>query len=178
MVTVVGTYSVASANLAIALALPALTDLLADLLSRIAALNGQITANATLLATPPDPAALASAITAAAAAAVSQIASILASIPGPLISANASLGANVAALLGLQALLQSIVTQFTAAASAGGLHVLAVDSTPAMVGGELSGLVGGGMPGGGLPTARIRGAIYLTEDPATFAVMSTLFRTG
>lgn len=177
-VTYVGSYSVASANLAIGLALPAISSLLSDLLARIAALNGQIAANATLILTPPDPTALAASIAAAAAAAVSQIASIITSIPGPLISANASLGANVAALLGLQLALQSIVDTFSAAASAGGLHVLAVDSTPAMVGGELSGLVSGGMPGGGLPTARVRGVLMLTEDPATFATMSALFRTG
>lgn len=177
-VTYVGSYSVGAANLAIALALPALTDLLSDLLSRIAALNGQITANVSLIATPPDPTALAAAIADAAANAVASIASIIANIPGPLIAANASLGVNVAALLALQTALQAIVNQFSAAASAGGLHVLAVDSTPAAVGGELGGVVSGGMPGGGLPTARIQGAIYLTESPATFATMSGLFRTG
>lgn len=174
-VTYLGTYSVASANLAIGLALPAISSLLADLLSRIAALNGQISANASLILTPPDPVALTAAIVAAAANAVAQIGAIVASIPAPLVTANASLGINVAALLALQASLQTIVTTFSAAASAGGIHALAVDSTPAAVGGELAGLVSGGMPGGGLPTARIRGVAYLTEDPASFAVMSGLF---
>jgi len=177
-VTYVGSYSVGSANLAVAAALPVLSSLLSDLLSRIASLQGQIDANASIIATPPDPTALAAQLAAAAASAVASITAIVASVPTAMVQANASLGADLGALLALRASLQTIVDTFSAAASAGGLHVLAVDSTPAQVGGELGGAVSGGMPGGGLPTARIRGALYLTEDPATFSTFSGLFRTG
>ncbi len=173
-VTVVGTMSVASANKAIALAMPALSSMLTDLLSRIAALGAQRTANLAILAAPPDPTALAASITAAAANALSQIANIITAIPQPLIEANASLGLQLVGLNALKVAFESILATFTGAASAGGVHAFKVDATWATVGTELASLVGSGFAGS-LPTARVYGGIYLTELPATFTVMQGLY---
>ena len=177
-VTYVGSKSIGAVCLSIALAVPALTPALSDLVTRIGSLQSQIAANAATAASPPNPVALAASLASAAAAAVASIPVIVASIPGPLLAANITLAADVASLLALQALLTSALSTLSAAASAGGLHVLSVDSTPATVGTELASLVSSGMPGGGLPTARVRGVLLLTEDPATFSALSTVLLTG
>jgi hypothetical protein len=178
-VTHLGSKSVGAINIGVStIALPQLSALLADLLSRIAALQGQVTANLALIATLPDPAAMAAAIAAAAAAAVSQIAAIITSIPAPLVSANVTLGVDLAGLQSLLVALQLAVDTLTAAVSAGGVHAFRVDSTAAAVAGELSALTSGGMPGGGLPGARVYGVVLLTESPAAFSALSTVLLTA
>lgn len=177
-VTYVGSRPIGAVCLSIALAVPALTPALSDLVTRIGSLQAQIAANASTAASPPNPVALAASLTTAAAAALASIPAIVASIPGPLLAANVTLAADVASLLALKDLVTTALSTLSAAASAGGLHVLAVDSTPATVGSELDALVSGGMPGGGLPTARVRGVLLLTEDPATFSALSTVLLTG
>ncbi len=176
-VTFLGTKSLGAANIALGLAAPAIAAFIADVLARIAALQGQVTANLALIATLPDPVAMAQAIAAAAAAALAAIADIITSIPLPLIDANVGLGLDLAALLALLPQIQLIFDTLTAAVSAGGVHAFKVDATPATVGGELSALVSGGI-NGGLANARIRGVLFVTENPATFAAMSTVLLTG
>ncbi len=173
-VTYITTTSLASANLAIPLVLPALTQMITDLLARLAELTGQINANVALLATLPNPADLAAAIAAAAASALSQIANIITSIPQPLIEANLSFGAKFLALDVFRVQLESILTTLNGALSAGGVHVFKVDSTAAAVGSELAALVSGGI-NGGLPGARVQGVMLLTESPATAAILPTFF---
>lgn len=177
-VTYLGSKSIGAVCLSIALAVPALTPALSDLVGRIGSLQAQIAGNAATIAAPPNPVALAASLTSAAAAAVASIPLIVASIPAPLLAANVTLAADVAALLALKDLINAALLPLSAAASAGGLHALAVDSTPATVGTELASLVSSGMPGGGLPTARVRGVVLLTEDPATFSALSTVLLTG
>jgi len=176
-VTLVGTKTVGQVCLSIALALPALSGSLSDLLARIANLEAQVTANVALIATPPDPTALAAAIAAAATAAVSQIAAILASIPGPLLEANASLSADVVALLSLKGLLETVVATFTTAGSVGGVHVWSIDSTAADVPAELSAALTT-IPGSPPATARVQGVVLLADSPAAFAALSSVLLTG
>lgn len=177
-VAYVGSKTIGAACISIGLAVPALSSTLSDLLSRIAGLQAQINANLAAIAVPMDPLQLAAALAAAAADIATQIPQIVASVPLSSIEANVTLSSDLASLLAFKTLLESAVTTLTAAASAGGLHVLSVDSTPAAVGGELAGVVSTGMPGGGLPTARIQGAILVTESPATFAALSSVLLTG
>lgn len=170
-VTYLGSKSIGQVCIGVAVAVPALSASLSELLARIANLQGQITANLALLASPPDPLALAAAIEAAAMAAVSQIASIIASIPAPLISANVSLGLDVAALLSLADLLRTLVADLSGALSAGGIHAWSVDSTAGAVGGELAAALSGGVPGA-ISGARVQGLLILTDSPAAFASLS------
>lgn len=170
-VTYLGGKSVGQVCIGVAAAVPALSASLSELLARLANLQGQVTANLALLATLPDPVALAAAIEAAALAAVTQIANIIASIPAPLIQANASLGVDIAALISLRDLLVSLVADLSAAISAGGIHAWSVDSTAAAVGGELAAALSGGVPGA-LPNARVQGLLVLTDSPASFAALS------
>lgn len=177
-VSTIGTLSIGAVNIGVALAIPVLGSSLSEILSLVASLQAQIAANLTLSLTLPDPLAIAAAIAEAAASAVARIEEILLNLPGPLIDANLDLSAQLSLLLSLSVSLNGLLATLNAAASLGGLHAFAVDSTPATIGGEIDALVSGGMPGGGLPTARVRGVLLLTEDPATFSALSTVLLTG
>lgn len=176
-VTFLGTKSVGAACIGVALAVPALAAALADLLSRLADLQGQVAANIALITSVPDPMAILAAIEGAVKGLVDNITGIVASIPGPLIEANATLGLDIAALLALKLQLETLIGTLTAAVSAGGVHAFKVDSTPAMVGTELAALVSGGIAGG-LSNARIQGVLFVTESPATFSALSSVLLTG
>lgn len=175
--TFLGTKSVGAACIGVALAVPTLAGSLGDLLSRIAALEAQVAANAAMLLSLPNPAEIAASIQSAALAAVAAISDIVTSIPGPLISANASLEKDLAVLVGLKASIESVVGTLSGAISAGGVHCFAIDSTPASLGGEVSAAIAGGISGG-LPGARIRGVMLVTEDPASFAALSAVVATS
>jgi hypothetical protein len=177
-VTHLGSKTVGAINIGVTLALPALAAALADLLARLAALTAQFTANVALLASLPDPTELAAAIAAAAAAAVGTITDIITNIPGPIASAQVSLGAELGLLNGIRIALEDVVNTLKAAVSAGGVHAFSVDTTNTAVAGELAAALTGGLPGGGVPTARVRGVLLLTEDPAAFAALSTVLLTG
>ena len=176
-VSTIGTLSVGAVNIGVALAIPVLGSSLSEILALTASLEAQIAANLTLSLTLPDPLAIAAAIAEAAATAVAKIEEILLNIPGPLVDANLDLSAQLSLLLALSLNLKGLLATLSAAMSAGGIHAFRVDSTPASLGGEISALVSGGMPGGGLPTARVRGVLLLTEDPAAFTALSTLLLT-
>lgn len=172
-VTHLGEKTVGQVCIGIAIAVPALGAALTDLLSRIAGLQGQITKNLSLIATPPNPADLAASLAAAAASVVTKIADIVAAIPGPLVQANLQLGADVAALTALKTTIETAVTTLTGAISAGGIHVYSIDAVAASLGGEIATAVGGGLPGG-LPNERVQGVMYLTRSPAALSALSTL----
>ena len=124
-----------------------------------------------------DPATLIAQLTAAIAALKDQIAAIVAGAIPAIPTITASVDADLAILLPKLAALQLIVDQINAAISLGGLHCFKVDSTPADLGGEVSSLIGGGIAGG-LASARIRGVMAVTEDPATFLALQGLILTG
>lgn len=126
------------------------------------------------LATLPDPATMAAQLSAALASIGSQLATLaLGAIPTIGI-AQADFVVQLG-LIGVQlAAVTAVMADLVAALSAGGVHAFSVDSTAATVGPELTALVSGGMPGGGLPNARVRGVLLLTEDPAAFTALSKL----
>lgn len=160
------------------LALPALLQYLNDLISQVASLTSQATQYAQLLATPPNPLQLLAELKQVIDTLAAQIATIAASVLPTLTAGSISFAAQLGALELKLAGIRALHSEIEAALSAGGVHAFAIDSTPATVGSELAARVAGGMPGGGLPGARIRGVLLVTEDPATFVAMQKLLLVG
>lgn len=160
------------------LALPQLLQFLAELLSQKGDIVARLAVYAQLTGVAiTDPATLIAQLEAAILALKDQVAAIVAGAIPAIPTISAGVDAELALLLPRIAALQLIVDQLNAAVSAGGVHAFKIDSTAAEVGGELASLVSGGI-GGGLPSARIKGVMYVTESPATFAAMSGVLLTG
>lgn len=178
MIKYLGSKTLGAISLALGQALPALDAYLKELLSQNGELAGRLEVYARFSGAVADPTTLAAQLAAAIANFPAQLSSIalgaMPSVTTAVASVNADMLKLAARLNGLRMLYEAL----SAAASAGGVHAFAVDSTPANVGPELAAEVSGGMPGGGLPGARIRGVIFLTENPATYTAMSTFFPTG
>ncbi len=178
MIKHLGSKTVGSVSLAVGLALPTLAQYLADLLSRHGELTGRLSTYANLGIALANPAAIAAQLTSALAALTSQLASIAAGALPSVTTATASVNVDIGTIGVNLSAIQALINNLNAAASAGGLHAFSVDSTAASVGAELASQVSSGMPGGGLPGARVQGVILLTESPATFEALSALLLTS
>lgn len=174
-VTHLGSKTVGAVNPGVqTLALPALLQYLADLASRLAMLGDQLSAYADASVSFTNPLDVLAALEETIALLAAQIADIATGILPTIGTASADCNAQLGGLkLQLDAL-DTLVKQLEAAASTGGVHAFSVDSTPGNVGAELGSLIGGGMPDGGPPTARIRGVLLLTEAPAAYAALGSL----
>lgn len=153
----------------------ALSNFLNSLQSQFDSLSAQ-SQHYLKLAALPDPTTMAAQLAAALASIGSQLSAIalqaIPSIGTAQLEFAAQLGLIGAQLLSVKTLMADINAQL----SLGGVHAFSVDgSTPATLGNELTTLIGGGMPGGGLPTARLGGVILLSESPASLTGMTKLF---
>lgn len=160
------------------LTLPQVLQYLSELLSQQAELVARLDAYASIQVSFTDPATLIAQLQAALAGFSSQLAAIAAGALPTIGDATLSINADLAGLGLRVAALRDLTTQLEVALSAGGLHAFSVDSTAATVGAELAAQTAGGMPGGGLPNARVRGVVLLTEDPATYTALSSLLLTS
>ncbi len=174
-----GSKTVGAINIGVAaLSLPALLQYLAELQAQQAELLARLNLYVQVSATFTDPTALIAQLQAAIAALMSQIAAILAGVLPSLPTATASVNVEIGALLPKLLPLNALITSINAAISAGGIHAWSIDTTAAQLGGEVSAGVAGGLPGGGLPGARVRGVLFLTESAAAHAALGTLLLTG
>lgn len=180
----IGVVSVSTLSIGVNLALPSLTarlgelnDLYAELSARLANLQANLTALATLtLPSVPQ-------LVAALNAAITGAAQIITQMPTASVSLVTSLNADIAAIVALQAAIQvkidalvALIADLNAALGGSGILAVAYDGTAADCGDELDGVLGAGIPGGGGGGASINALLLACESPSNWAKLGVVLK--
>lgn len=182
----VGTLDVASINIGVTLALPALQARLgelngayAELQAKLASIQSQLDLIAEV--NIPNPLTL----TAGLQSALAGVAQIAAQFPTATVSLGASLQADIVATLALAAdiqvkidLLVALIAEFTMAMSGAGIAVYAYDGRADRLGPEVDAQLSGGLPGTGLPAQSIKGLVLACSDPGVWDKLAKVLKVS
>ena len=156
MIRYLGSYSVGGL-------MPTMVSMLGGVISNLQGqLNGALRVNGSLAVTVPS--------LNARIAAVGRVSAALALQP-PGVQFNIAANASVVAVLKAQL---KLILDLQAAFGAAGVEAFEYSGTAAAAGGEITGAIGTGLPGGA-GTDQINALVFATRYPATFAAMGKVF---